>query len=460
METKETVDLSTDELESAIREVTPDEAVTFAILLQKNGQLAEAAELYRRVFEIAPDHPRALHFAGVLAHQQGRNGEARSLIERSLEFAPDQADWYNNQGIVLQAEQEFALARDAYRRAIDIDPHHFNAYNNLGVVFRATGYPVEAEAAYREAIRLNPEYIDAYINLGILLNALKRTEEASTCYCKVITLRPKQREARKLLALAHSTLGEIGEAVRIYEEWLREEPGDAIAQHMLAACTGVGVPARASDSFVETTFDGFSVRFEAKLRELSYRAPALIEATIEDIGITRSRSLDILDLGCGTGLCGPLLLPFARRLVGLDLSEGMLKHAREKNLYDELIKGELTSYLQNCDCVYDLIAAADVLVYFGDLSSVLEAAARALRPQGHFILTLEHATGGNLPAGFRLEPHGRYSHDRKSVQRLITNAGMRARIVEAELRMEAGVPVPGLVICASKEELSRIFAKF
>ena len=225
MDTKETVELSIDELASTTRELTPDEAITFAILLQQNGQLGEAAELYRRIFEIEPNHPRALHFAGVLAHQQGRNSEARALIDRSLEFVPDQADWYNNQGIVLQAEQEFELARDAYRRAIDLNPLHFNAYNNLGVIFRVAGCPLEAEAAYREAIRLNPEFIDAYINLGILLDGLKRTEEASTYYCKVITLRPKQREARKLLALAHSTLGEISTAVKIYEEWLKEEPG-------------------------------------------------------------------------------------------------------------------------------------------------------------------------------------------------------------------------------------------
>ena len=82
--------------ESTTRELTLEEAVSFAILLQKNEQLAEAHAVYRRVLEAAPDHPRALHYAGVLAHQQGRNGEAVALIERSLALAPDQADWYSN----------------------------------------------------------------------------------------------------------------------------------------------------------------------------------------------------------------------------------------------------------------------------------------------------------------------------------------------------------------------------
>ena len=155
------------------------------------------------------------------------------------------------------------------------------------MLLRATGKPSEAEAAYRTAIRLDPDHIDAYTNLGILLDGLKRTEEAAACYCKVITLRPKHKEARKLLALAHCTLGEIDEAMKIFKEWLEEEPESPIALHMLAACTGRDVPTRASNGFVETTFDSFAASFEAKLERLSYRAPALIAAVLEDSGPNR-----------------------------------------------------------------------------------------------------------------------------------------------------------------------------
>ena len=341
--------------ESSTRELTLDEAVSFAILLQQNEQLAEAHEVFRRVLETAPDHPRALHYAGVLAHQQGRNGEALVLIERSLALVPDQADWYSNLGIVLQSDDRLDRAIDSYRRAIAIDPSHANAHSNLGVLLRATGKPVEAEAAYRAAIRVNPEHIDAYTNLGILLNGLKRTEEAAACYCKVITLRPKHREARKLLALAHCTLGEVDKAVDIFEEWLEEEPGDPIARHMLAACTGRDVPERASNGFVETTFDSFAASFESKLERLSYRAPALVAAMLEDSGLEQSHRLEVLDAGCGTGLCGALVAPFARRLVGVDLSQGMLARAKEKNVYHALIKAELTDYLRDNSEGFDLI---------------------------------------------------------------------------------------------------------
>jgi predicted TPR repeat methyltransferase len=436
--------------ESLTRELTLEEAVSLAILLQKNEQFVEAQQVYRRVLETVPDHPRALHYAGVLAHQQGRNDEALALIERSLALAPDQADWYSNLGIVLQSDGRLERAIDSYRCAIGIDPSHANAHNNLGVLLRATGRAVEAEAEYRAAIRLNPEHIDAYTNLGILLNGLKRTEEAAACYCRVITLKPKHPEARKLLALAHCTLGETGKAADILEEWLTEEPENPIARHMLAACTGRDVPNRASNGFIEATFNTFASSFESKLERLSYRAPALVAAMLDDSGVEPSHHLDVLDAGCGTGLCGAILAPFARRLVGVDLSEGMLAHAKAKNLYHELVRAELTEYLGGHSEAFDLIVSADTLVYFGDLRGVIAALAEALRPNGLVVFTLEHAVGDSGAINYCLELHGRYSHARAYVERLLTCSGLRSKIVRAELRTEAGAPVAGLVIRAAK----------
>jgi predicted TPR repeat methyltransferase len=439
--------------DTTTRELTLEEAVATAIVLQKNEQLVEAQEVYRRVFEMAPNHPHALHYAGVLAHQQGRSDEAIALIEKSLKLVPDRADCYSNLGIILQSVGKVEQAIDAYECAIAIDPSHANAYSNLGVLLRATGKPSEAEAAYRTAIQLNPEHIDAYTNLGILLNGLKRTKEASACYCKVITLQPKHPHARRLLVLAHCTLGEIGEAVKILDEWLDEEPDDPIALHMRAACTGRDVPARASNAFVEKTFDSFASSFESKLEQLSYRAPALVAAMLEDSGLQPSKRHDVLDAGCGTGLCGLLVARYARRLVGVDLSAGMLAHAKEKNVYDALIKTDLTEYLRDNSEAFDLIVSADTLVYFGDLKNVLAAAARALRPNGLFVFTLERAVGGEADVDYRLELHGRYSHARAYVEQLLAFSGFspeKAEIAHAELRMEAGAPVAGLVIRATK----------
>jgi predicted TPR repeat methyltransferase len=432
------------------RELTLDEAVSLAIVLQKNAQLAEAESVYQGIFEIAPNHPEALHYAGVLAHQQGRSDEAIALIDKSLLLAPESADCYSNLGIIFQAQGKIDEAMSAYRRAVSLDPEHANAHSNLGVLLRATGKPVEAEDAYRTAIRLDPKHIDAYTNLGVLLTGLKRTEEAVACFCKAITLRPKHREARRLLALAHCTIGEIDEAVKIFEEWLAEEPDDPVALHMLAACTGRDVPARASNRYVAEIFDAFAASFEEKLAKLSYRAPALVAAMLEDSGLPPSKDLDVLDAGCGTGLCGPLLVPYARQLTGVDLSAAMLVQAKEKSVYDALVKRELTEYLRDTRETFDLIVSADTLVYFGSLDDVFEASADALRQDGVLIFTLEHARGGDATLEYHLELHGRYSHSRGYVERLLTGAGLVPEIAHAELRMESGAPVAGLVIRATK----------
>jgi predicted TPR repeat methyltransferase len=111
-----------------------------------------------------------------------------------------------------------------------------------------------------------------------------------------------------------------------------------------------------------------------------------------------------------------LVAPFARRLVGVDLSEGMLAHAKEKEVYHALIRAELSEYLRNNSEAFDLIVSADTLVYFGDLKGVIAAFAAALRPNGRLVFTLEHAAGDVADAGFRLELHGRYSHARPYVE--------------------------------------------
>jgi Flp pilus assembly protein TadD len=130
------------------RALTVDEAVSVAITLQQSQQWSAAADIYRTVLEVAPNHADALHFSGVLAHQQARSDEAVALIERSLELEPERADWHSNLGIVLQDRLRLDDAIVAYRRAIALDPLHANAYSNLGVVLRAKGDVADAEAAY------------------------------------------------------------------------------------------------------------------------------------------------------------------------------------------------------------------------------------------------------------------------------------------------------------------------
>jgi predicted TPR repeat methyltransferase len=425
-------------------------ALSIGIECQKRGHIDQAADIYRAILDQAPGQAGAMHYLGVIAHQQGRHDEAFALIERSLALEPAQADWYSNLGLVLKARGRVEEAVAAFRRAVGIDPRHVNAYNNLGVLLRALGRIADAEAAYRTAIELDPDHQDVHQNLGILLYGQRRMREAVACFCKVITLDPTHAQALRLLVMAHCVIGEFEKAVAICHRWVREQPADPLAIHTLAACSGRDVPSRASDAYIETVFDSFAASFDSKLTLLMYRAPQLVAAMLAESDIEPNRTHDVLDIGCGTGLCGPLLRDYAARLVGVDLSTKMLDQARERAVYDELVKGELTAFLRSRPEAYDVIVSADTLVYFGELDEVIAAAAAALRPGGCLVFTVEERTSAEDRRDFCLRPHGRYNHSCAYVERLLTSAGLRAVIATAELRLEAGAPVDGLVVRAER----------
>jgi predicted TPR repeat methyltransferase len=128
----------------------------------------------------------------------------------------------------------------------------------------------------------------------------------------------------------------------------------------------------------------------------------------------------------------------------------MLAQAKDENVYDALTKAELTEYLRDNREAFDLIVSADTLVYFGGLEGVIAAVAGALRPNGLFAFTLEHAVGDSTDVGYRLELHGRYSHVRGYVEQALRSAGLQPTIMQAKLRTEAGAPVRGLVVRAAK----------
>jgi predicted TPR repeat methyltransferase len=128
----------------------------------------------------------------------------------------------------------------------------------------------------------------------------------------------------------------------------------------------------------------------------------------------------------------------------------MLAHAREKGLYTALVQAELSGFLRDNVAAFDLIVSADTLVYFGALDEVFGCATAALRPDGLLVCTLERLGIGGDGMDHRLEMHGRYSHAESYVERALTGAGLRAEVAHAELRLEAGNPVAGLVIRARK----------
>jgi predicted TPR repeat methyltransferase len=242
------------------------------------------------------------------------------------------------------------------------------------------------------------------------------------------------------------------EAVAVVEQWLSHEPASPIACHFLAAYTGRDLPARAADEYIRSTFDHFARTFDTKLQHLEYHAPEMVAAAVAKALGGPQGNLDVLDAGCGTGWCGPLLRPYAGRLSGVDLSPAMLERARARQVYDHLIEGELTAHLQAAADRYDLVASADTLVYFGDLRPVFAAAAAALRRGGLLIFTLERAIRDDAEGqGFFLQRHGRYCHSEDYVRSRLAEAGLSIReMTFGILRKELGEAVHGILATACK----------
>lgn len=237
--------------------------------------------------------------------------------------------------------------------------------------------------------------------------------------------------------------GRDAEARLALERCLALDPEATSARFMLAALGGAPVPEAMPPELVAAIFDAAAARFDQTLvGALKYRGPELIAKTLAPMLAAFGRKLDVLDAGCGTGLAAPHLAPHARRLDGVDLSVKMIEAAKARGVYDRLAVGELVTTLNDAPAGYDLVVAADVLVYVGALDATFAAAHRALRPGGLFAYTVESGTGG----GFALSRANRYRHDPAYVEDIATDAGFILRHREdCTLRFESGKPVEALI---------------
>jgi predicted TPR repeat methyltransferase len=280
----------------------------------------------------------------------------------------------------------------------------------------------------------------------------KDFEAAERCLRSALALAPGCAEAYELLGKLLYRDGRSDEAAALYRRWHEAMPAHPVARHMFAATSGLQTPPRASDEFLLNVYDRAAETFDTALATLGYRAPQLLfEATTELLGAAAAR-LDVLDLGCGTGLCGEWLRAVSARLTGVDLSQAMLDKARRRDCYDELVCEEIMSYARRRAAMFDLIFAADVFCYFGDLEPVFSRIAGLLRHSGSFVFSVEELSAqGDGPQAVLLE-HGRYAHSLESVSGALRASGLLVEVVRGDmLRFERGAPVTGLIVVARQQ---------
>lgn len=221
--------------------------------------------------------------------------------------------------------------------------------------------------------------------------------------------------------------------------------------HLLLA--RLGVPTRrAPASYVRALFDDYAERFDEHLMvDLAYQAPNLVRSLV-------GQRLDgqtpmIVDLGCGTGICGPLFSSLGGTLIGVDLSQEMLQRAAQRGIYQQLHQADLLVFLRHHQAAFDLAIAADVLVYLGDLRPFFAACHAALKPGGYIVFTVESTPG----EGWIIQRTGRYAHSRGYLYRLAEQYQLTPlEIRQAMLRTQRDTPVMGDAWLLQKpDDLSR-----
>jgi len=425
----------------ALRPDHPEAHKNLGVALKNSGQIAESITAYRQAIVLKPDYAEAHKNLGSALYQLRKFGEAIAACRQAIALRPDFAEAHSNLGAALRENGQPDEAIAACRCAIALKPNHPDAYNNLGIALHDKGENDEAIAAYRTALQIRPGFAAAFNNLGIVLTAKGRPDEAIAAYQRAVALKPDYADAFGNLGYALKAQGRNGEAIAAYRNAIALKPDSPDWQHVLAALSGDHSPTTTPCSYIRTLFDSYAGEFDDHLlSQLHYQVPEHLLRAV--LSVAPGRRFDVLDLGCGTGLCGVHFRTIAKDMTGVDLSPAMIAKASERGIYDRLITADITEAMREADA-FDLILAGDFFIYVGDLANVFAAAARTLRGGGLFAFSLERHDG----EGFILHPKVRFAHSLAYVRELSHTHRFEELLVrEITLRKSGPDDVAGWVV--------------
>ncbi|TYC49230.1 tetratricopeptide repeat protein [Rhodobacterales bacterium] len=421
------------------------------IKAHRSGNLEAAQDAYLAILKDNPKDPDGLHFLGLLHFDAGKSENAIELIRLSLAENPDNAAAHNNLGNILKLTGDDDAALSAYLRAVELDLRHEEAWKNINVLLQGTADNDQLLPILEEIIRVDPENASAWHNYALSLLMQKRKDDAADALEKCLSFGVGVYSDPVWHARILCALGRRERAIVHLERIAAALPDNETAHYQLAAVRGDDVK-HAPETYVKAHFDKFSDSFDEVLQRLGYRAPELVAAQVERQAAERGQGFeDTVDLGCGTGLCGPLIRMHCGKLTGIDLSQGMLRKAAALKVYDFLVEGELVSFL-NADLPtqFDLAVCVDTLCYIGDLQPFMTALQTALKPGGLLIASVEHLQGAS-DLDYKVDSSGRYAHTPAYLRRCSENAGLVYIKEDQEvLRHELGAEVRGLVFTVRK----------
>lgn len=412
------------------------------------GDLRAAASALNTLAGQHPAEPRLYLVAIALAEAARNPGAALDAANRAVELAPKWAPAVMELAAVLsrQNRHDEALARadEAVRLAPD----------TLPLIERATAIASHArdhQAAFRylqQASRLAPDAIPIKRAMAANLSERREYAQARDLYQAILDTAPEDLLSLAGRAYCALKLEDYPAAETYYRHLTALQPDNQAYAYYLSVARGETPPTQPLQ-MIEHLFDGYARRFDHHLvGTLKYRVPKRAAEVIRERH--GNQPIDVLDLGCGTGLLGVYLGAPGGALVGVDISSGMIREAGKHNLYTHLRTGGLVEALSETPAdQYDVVAACDVFIYVGDLAGVVPDAYRVLRRGGHLVFSCESA--GEEEADLVLRSSNRYAHKESAIHRLCSAAGFDRIDIEAiNVRNEGNAPIAGFLVTARK----------
>ena len=402
------------------------------------GNFENAEQCFVQAILGAPKDARFHCNLGNALHRQGRHSEATDSYRRALRIDPRLADALVNLGNLLFDQEQWEQAEQQYHEAIRVAPNLPEAHYGLGVLLQAQKKNLRAYEAYLRATELAPMWGQAHNNLGRMHWQLARTEEAIASYLRASELIPDNSLVHRNLGESYFLLMRWEDSRRHFARAAKLDPSQEMARNMVDRLAN-GAPTDLPEDYVRNTFDNYADWFETHLTgTLKYRAPELLRHAVDVVGCEIPTPWKILDLGCGTGLCGAQFAPLASELIGSDLAPKMVEKCRNRNVYHELRTENLLDTLASFTCEVDLVVAGDVIIYMGNVGDVMQAAASALKQGGLFAFSTEredHQEDWTIS-------NGRYRHSDQWIQNLAAQHCLNVALSEPTvIRYEGGQPV-------------------
>lgn len=430
-------------------------AANLAIIFYEMNDFHQARKYAGKALKIKSDNPSALSVLGNICYRQKKYDQALKYYQQALKAKRDFYTALLNAASIYFDKKDYGTAYFYAKRAVQSYPDSAEASHLLASICVELGYVDEAILLLADLYKKNPQ--DYWI-CNLLSQAFQQKKE----YNKSLEMGWRAVVLSKGANEQHINFGYLLYEIAIespttdilsyVRQWQREYPENQIVKHMSEAMLSAGHVSQINSKYVSEIFDAFAEDFESVLEGLDYAAPSLMGETLKNLAQNvKLKKMKILDAGCGTGLCGEYLKKYAkfRGLDGVDLSQKMLDVAHRKKLYTHLYQQDLSQFLAKHENCYDLINAADVLTYFGELGSIFILMYEALKPEGRVLFSVSENSFNS--DDYFLHLSGRFLHNQKYVEDSLKKRGfIIEKMTRVKLRNEGENEVWGWIVMAQK----------